>query len=69
MERHRNMLESMAERIRAMKMELKGTLYSQVRASFDVLAFQLQQRAVSCGEISDAVARICRNYKDNKNLS
>ncbi|MCI9558491.1 MAG: DUF2974 domain-containing protein [Lachnospiraceae bacterium] len=66
MERHRNMLESMAERIRAMKMELKGTLYSQVRASFDVLAFQLQQRAVSCGEISDAVARICRNYKENE---
>ena len=66
MERHRNMLESMAERIRAMKMELKGTLYRQVRASFDVLAFQLQQRAVSCGEISDAVARICRNYKENE---
>ncbi|NBH33691.1 DUF2974 domain-containing protein [Clostridiaceae bacterium] len=66
MERHRNMLESMAERIRAMKMELKGTLYSQVRASFDVLAFQLQQRAVSCGEISDAVARICRDYKENE---
>lgn len=66
MERHRNMLESMAERIRTMKMELKGTLYSQVRASFDVLAFQLQQRAVSCGEISDAVARICRNYKENE---
>lgn len=66
MEHHRNMLESMAERIRTMKMELKGTLYSQVRASFDVLAFQLQQRAVSCGEISDAVARICRNYKENE---
>lgn len=66
LEKHQRVLETAAEDIGTIKRGLKGISYGPVRASMDVLKFQLQQRAKACGKVSKAIERVCRDYQQNE---